>query len=216
MASHPLLVVGFLMAFSWVEGTLLLPGIFCLIRYRYGAELFSIGEPVGFGWWFYPAWSIWPLLVSSGWFRFVFATNAQLASAMSTRYLAISNQGVSLSLGQSALLPALALSQSLNALVSILIIVRLLLHRRKVTKSLGRSHAQQYVSIIAVIVESASLTSSVGFTYLILYGIKHPLQNVFLQALDQIQVREILILRNQCLSHPSCVVHFPFVDHSQS
>ena len=85
-------------------------------------------------------------------------------------------------------LPYFTLSLSLNVIVSIFITLRLLSQRRKVVNILGRQHAQQYVSIAAMIVESAALYSVFSITFLVLYAINHPVQNIFLQILPQIEV----------------------------
>ena len=85
-------------------------------------------------------------------------------------------------------LPYFTLSLSLNIIVAIFITLRLLSQRRKIVNILGKQHAQQYVSIAAMIIESAALYSVFSVTFLGLYGANHPVQNVFLQILPQIEV----------------------------
>ena len=84
--------------------------------------------------------------------------------------------------------PYFSLSLSLNVIVAILIVTRLLLERRKIVAALGKQHAKQYVSIAAMIIESAALYSVFSLTFLGLYGANHPVQNIFLQVLPQIEV----------------------------
>ena len=84
--------------------------------------------------------------------------------------------------------PYFSLSLSLNVIVAVMIVTRLLLERRKIVSALGRQHAQQYVSIAAMIIESAALYSIFSLTFLGLYGANHPVQNIFLQILPQIEV----------------------------
>jgi len=126
-------------------------------------------------------------------------------SAMSIRFLvAVMKRDISLLTGFGVLLPYLALSQSLNVIVSILIASRLLIQRRRILSVLGGEHAGQYVSVAAMIIESASLSSTLAVTYLILYGLKHPVQNIFLSMLNQVVVRLFLFpSKYSSLAHAS-------------
>ena len=88
-------------------------------------------------------------------------------------------------------LPYFALSLALNISVSCLIVARLVHLRCTLTNLLGSEHAIQCTSIIAMIVESALLFSVFSVLSLVTYAMNHPLQNIFLQMLPQIQVRQI-------------------------
>ena len=89
-------------------------------------------------------------------------------------------------------LPFFSLSLSLNIIVAIMIVTRLLLERRKIISALGRQHARQYVGIAMMIIESAALYSIFSITFLGLYGANHPVQNVFLQILPQFEVSRFI------------------------
>ena len=52
----------------------------------------------------------------------------------------------------------------------------------------GKDHAKQYVSVVAMIIESAGLYSCFSILFLVPYALNHPIQQVFLQTLPQIEV----------------------------
>ena len=108
---------------------------------------------------------------------------------MSIRFLvATVKRDTTLLTGYDVLLPYIILSQSLNVVVTLLIVTRLLVQRRQILNVFGSKHAWQYVSIAAMVVESASLGSVLAITYLVLYGLKHPVQAIFLLILGQVTV----------------------------
>ncbi|KAF5347233.1 hypothetical protein D9756_009929 [Leucocoprinus leucothites] len=59
-------------------------------------------------------------------------------------------------------LPYFSVSLGLNILVTLLLVFRLLLYRRRVIRVMGQEHGSQYASLAAVIVESAAIHSSVA------------------------------------------------------
>ncbi|KAG6911288.1 hypothetical protein DXG01_002127 [Tephrocybe rancida] len=73
-----------------------------------------------------------------------------------------------------------AISLSVNIILTLLITLRLLLYRRTVMKSLPEDHAREYVSLLTIIVESASLYSIFALIFLITYAINTPVNSVFL------------------------------------
>ncbi|KAG5725678.1 hypothetical protein E4T56_gene7290 [Termitomyces sp. T112] len=73
-----------------------------------------------------------------------------------------------------------AISLSVNIIITILISVRLLLYRRRILKSLTKDHARDYVSLLAILVESASLYSIFALIFLITYAINAPVNSAFL------------------------------------
>lgn len=65
---------------------------------------------------------------------------------------------------------------------------RIIYQKRRVVAVLGLQHAKQYTSVIAIVIESAALYSLVSIVFLVLYGLNHPVQFVFLETLPQIEV----------------------------
>ena len=55
----------------------------------------------------------------------------------------------------------------------------------------GKDHAKQYVSVVAMIIESAGLYSCFSILFLVPYALNHPIQQVFLQTLPQIEVSSL-------------------------
>ncbi len=82
-----------------------------------------------------------------------------------------------------------AISVSLNIIFTCLIIIRLLIIRRQVKAIIGSSHGTHYTSIVAILVESASLYSAWALVFLITYARDSWVQNILLPPLGQIQVR---------------------------
>ncbi|EPQ55666.1 hypothetical protein GLOTRDRAFT_10171, partial [Gloeophyllum trabeum ATCC 11539] len=85
-------------------------------------------------------------------------------------------------------------SLALNIFLTILILVRLLLHRRAVINALGRSHSAQYTSTAAMLVESAALYAICSILFLVPYVVNHPLQGIFMQVLSQVQIIAPLLI----------------------
>jgi hypothetical protein len=71
-------------------------------------------------------------------------------------------------------------SLSVNIVVTILIVFRLVLHRRVILESLPPEHARHYLSLAAIIVESASLYSLFALAFIITYAINNPINQIFL------------------------------------
>ena len=86
-------------------------------------------------------------------------------------------------------LPYLSLSLALNIILTIAIVLRLLTFRYRIVSALGPKYGTQYTSIAAMIIESAALYSAVSITFLVLFGIGNPVSQVFIQSLNQFQVR---------------------------
>ncbi|KAG6911282.1 hypothetical protein DXG01_002121 [Tephrocybe rancida] len=73
-----------------------------------------------------------------------------------------------------------AVSLSVNIVLTILISVRLLYYRHKIVANLPKGAGDDYVSLIAILVESASIYSAFALIFLIAYAVKHPINSVFL------------------------------------
>ncbi|SJL15723.1 uncharacterized protein ARMOST_19227 [Armillaria ostoyae] len=88
-----------------------------------------------------------------------------------------------------------AISVSLNVIFTCLIIIRLLIIRRQVKAIIGSSHGTHYTSIVAILVESASLYSAWALVFLITYARDSWVQNILLPPLGQIQgIAPLLII----------------------
>ncbi|KAF8644102.1 hypothetical protein AX14_009497 [Amanita brunnescens Koide BX004] len=72
-----------------------------------------------------------------------------------------------------------ATTLSINLLVTSLIITRLLLYRKEVSKTLPAYHTKQYLSVAAIVVESALLYSIFSLAFIITYALHNPMNRVF-------------------------------------
>jgi hypothetical protein len=82
-----------------------------------------------------------------------------------------------------------SLSLGLNITITIAIAGRLFYMRSKLRTALGdQCLASPYVSVAAMIVESASLYTSTTLIFIVLYARGSPVQNYVLPVLGQIQV----------------------------
>lgn len=74
--------------------------------------------------------------------------------------------------------------------MTLAIVIRLLIYRWHVSRSLGEGYGRQYTSIAAMLIESAFLYSLFSLLFLIPFAINNPIQNTFVQALGEVQVRD--------------------------
>ncbi|KAK2462320.1 hypothetical protein APHAL10511_005626 [Amanita phalloides] len=72
------------------------------------------------------------------------------------------------------------ISLNVNILVTVLIIMRLLFHRRAILNVLPVEYTKQYLSVAAIVVESALLYSIFALIFIITYAINNPMNPVFL------------------------------------
>ncbi|KAG1871321.1 hypothetical protein DFJ58DRAFT_763319 [Suillus subalutaceus] len=87
-----------------------------------------------------------------------------------------------------------ALSLALNIIITIVIVLRLLTYRHRISKVLGSSYGAQYTSIAAMIVESAALYSAFSVAFLALFLLNNPISATFLQSLTQVQIIAMLLI----------------------
>lgn len=80
------------------------------------------------------------------------------------------------------------ISLCVNIVLTILIMVRLIMYRRTILATLPEEHAKHYVSLAAIMVESAALYSVLAFIFIITYAINNPLNQIFLAAASSAQV----------------------------
>ncbi|KAM6498723.1 hypothetical protein JOM56_006671 [Amanita muscaria] len=71
-------------------------------------------------------------------------------------------------------------SLSVNVVVTVLIVFRLALHRRYILRSLPSEHAKHYLSVAAIVVESAALYSVFALAFIISYALNNPINQFFL------------------------------------
>ena len=81
------------------------------------------------------------------------------------------------------------ISFSVNILLTLMIVIRLYLLRRRTTKVLGPRHGVHYTSIIAILVESAAVMDIMLLFFVIPFAMGNPLANIPLSAMVQVQVR---------------------------
>ncbi|KAI0258330.1 hypothetical protein BC834DRAFT_975244 [Gloeopeniophorella convolvens] len=91
-------------------------------------------------------------------------------------------------------IPCLSISLALNILVSIAIVIRLLVYRRRISLLMGRHHGSQYTSIAAMIIESASIYSAFSIFFLVPFGMNSPVSEIVLQSLSEIQICTTLLI----------------------
>ncbi|KAH7924810.1 hypothetical protein BV22DRAFT_1129493 [Leucogyrophana mollusca] len=90
--------------------------------------------------------------------------------------------------------PYFALALAVNIVVTIMIVLRLLFHRHRITKALGPGHGSHYTSIAAMIVESASLYSVFSLLFLIPFAVGSPVSNTFIQILGEVDIIASLLI----------------------
>ena len=83
----------------------------------------------------------------------------------------------------------------LNLTATGLIAGRLLFHRHRVVKQLGSGHGQHYVSIAAVVVESAAIYTGFLTVVIVAYAIGSPATNMLQQVIEPVQVRPCFCTR---------------------
>lgn len=92
------------------------------------------------------------------------------------------------------IVPYISLSLALNIIITIVIVLRLLTYRHRISKVLGSGYGTQYTSIAAMIVESAALYSAFSLALLILFLLNNPISAAFIELLPQIQVIAMLLI----------------------
>ena len=87
------------------------------------------------------------------------------------------------------------LSLSVNIVVTILIVFRLVMHRRAILESLPPEHASHYLSVATIIVESAALYSLFSLAFIITYAVSNPINQIFLTLSSTSQVCAYFLVR---------------------
>ncbi|KAJ7503116.1 hypothetical protein B0H11DRAFT_1711533 [Mycena galericulata] len=88
-----------------------------------------------------------------------------------------------------------ALSLGANIMLTLLIIGRLLVYRRNLLENFPAEHANHYISLVTVIVESAALYSIFALLFLVTYAINDPTNQVWLAVASGCQqIANLLII----------------------
>lgn len=102
-------------------------------------------------------------------------------------------------------LPYFSISLSLNILLTLVIVSRLILHNRNIRKAMGAPPGASglYKTIITVLVESSALYAVNSLLFVAPWGANSHVADIFLPILAETQVRVIfgctIILLNACL-----------------
>lgn len=72
-----------------------------------------------------------------------------------------------------------AVSLVLNIVLTGLITLRLFAYRRAHTKLMPADHGSQYLSLAAIVIESAAIALTFGVTFIVLFSLNNPGQNDF-------------------------------------
>ncbi|KAJ7792083.1 hypothetical protein B0H13DRAFT_1675808 [Mycena leptocephala] len=93
-------------------------------------------------------------------------------------------------------LPYYALSGVLNVLITLMITTRLFMHRRHIRRTLGEEQAMSvpYTSIAAMLVESSVLYTVTSILFLVPYGLKSDVSNIFIPILIEVQLLAPLLI----------------------
>jgi hypothetical protein len=93
-----------------------------------------------------------------------------------------------------------AISLGVNIILTILIIVRLLMYRRRILGTLPDDYAKQYTGIATIIVESAAVYSLCALLFLVTYAVNNPANQFLLAIASAAQVRHSLMSRVNCIN----------------
>lgn len=96
--------------------------------------------------------------------------------------------------------PYYAISFSLNTLLTLLIVIRLVLHSRNIRNAMGTANGAGglHKAVVTMLVESAAIYAVAFLLFIGTWGASNPAQFIFLPVLAEIQVRSFFfcLLRN--------------------
>ena len=81
------------------------------------------------------------------------------------------------------------ISLSVNIILTILITIRLLLYRRRARMAIQGDQGSEYISLAAIVIESAALYSVFALIFIVTYAINNPLNQIFLGVASSAQVK---------------------------
>ncbi|EED80166.1 predicted protein, partial [Postia placenta Mad-698-R] len=67
---------------------------------------------------------------------------------------------------------------SLNIIVTLLIVGRLLFYRQRIMHALGAEDVSHYANVAGILIESASLYSAFAILFLVPFGLNYPLAQI--------------------------------------
>ena len=82
-----------------------------------------------------------------------------------------------------------SISLSVNIILTILIVARLLMFRRTLLAHLPRAHSGHYLSLATLVIESAALYSIFAVAFLVSYALNSPISQIWLAVAQAAQVR---------------------------
>ncbi|KAH0831049.1 hypothetical protein J3R83DRAFT_13559 [Lanmaoa asiatica] len=85
-------------------------------------------------------------------------------------------------------------SLALNLTATGFIAGRLLVYRHCIVSQLGRTHGQHYMSIVAVVVESAAVYTCFLLVVIVTYALGSPVTNILQQLIEQVQTITSLLV----------------------
>ena len=87
-------------------------------------------------------------------------------------------------------------SVSLNALLTLMIVTRLILHKRNIRNAMGTTHKPGglYDTVATMLIESCAISAATYLVYIALWGTQNPVQMFFFPLLILSQVRTVFIL----------------------
>ncbi|KAJ7217070.1 hypothetical protein GGX14DRAFT_300684, partial [Mycena pura] len=93
-------------------------------------------------------------------------------------------------------IPYYALAAALNVVITIMITTRLLLYRRSLRNTLGEAQAMSvpFASIASMLVESSLLYAVTSILFLVPYGLKSDVSNIFIPILIEVQILAPLLI----------------------
>lgn len=85
-------------------------------------------------------------------------------------------------------LPYWSISIALNTLLTLLLVSRLLYMSYNARKALSDDHGKPYISVAAMLLESAAPYTIIGLIYIVTYARNSQVQNLVLPILSQVMV----------------------------
>ncbi|OBZ66765.1 hypothetical protein A0H81_13075 [Grifola frondosa] len=82
-------------------------------------------------------------------------------------------------------IPYTSITMAFNVLVTVMIVLRLAIMRARIRKVLGPAAATPYISVIAMLVESAFMYSALGIVVSVTYGMGSVIESLFLNLFGQ-------------------------------
>lgn len=82
----------------------------------------------------------------------------------------------------------LCIAVGTNIIYTILVVGRLIAVRNQVREALGAEYAETYISIVAMVIESAAMYSALGVIYIIAFAVHSNVSNLVFLSISHVQV----------------------------